>query len=621
MKKFLKLLKRNHDFFIAFVFVSLSLHFFSLETEIDMWNKHTVLVSVGTLLLWFSLPFLFKKREKRILLLTSTFLATFIIYADLVYYRYFGDFITTPALTQINQAGDVSSSVFELLKISDVIYFAGFFVLLIIYSFSLKESTREEMKLSGRVTIFAMVVILGATLVVLPMKQYTNVHGTGLLKNLWINEPVVIATGQLGFHVFETQKYARDVIFGKPKISEVEKISTLQVFDEANVPSNPEWFGVEKGSNVMVIQLESFQNFLLNKKINGQEITPNLNELVKETLYFDNFYHQTGHGRTSDAEFLVNTSLYPLSGGSAYIRYPTNDYDSIPGILKNENYHTIAYHAHFETFWNRAGMYRNYGFDDFLGKEDLFSRTEVQGLYSNFQTMGDEQLFLESLKDININKPFYRFVVALTSHHPYSDIPTEASNLNVAPFEDDIFGHYLKSINYVDRAVGTFVEKMKKEGLWEDTIVLFYGDHDNGLEWKSEHALSINSNFTEMKSTHTLKNVPLIIHSPNSEMKGTKSHTVGMVDIAPSLLELLGIEGEYAHLGSSVFDMEDHVVPFRNGWAIKGELIYKTSTHDGQCYNKYTETASGDSCSDLGEKARIDVQASDNMIYHNLNKD
>ncbi len=72
--------------------------------------------------------------------------------------------------------------------------------------------------------------------------------------------------------------------------------------------------------------MESTQSFVINKKINGKEITPFLNEFIKDSFYFDNFYHQTGQGKTSDAEFIVENSLYPLDIGSVFFTHATNEY-------------------------------------------------------------------------------------------------------------------------------------------------------------------------------------------------------------------------------------------------------------------------------------------------------
>lgn len=68
--------------------------------------------------------------------------------------------------------------------------------------------------------------------------------------------------------------------------------------------------------NLIVVQMESFQNFPINLTLNGQEVTPVLNKLAKEGFYFPHVFQQIGPGNTSDAEFMSNTSIYPTAAAA-----------------------------------------------------------------------------------------------------------------------------------------------------------------------------------------------------------------------------------------------------------------------------------------------------------------
>ncbi|WP_182199833.1 LTA synthase family protein [Paraliobacillus salinarum] len=605
---------------IAFI-LTCKLYWFADELGLRMIHEHTLIVTFGTLLLLFSISLLFHRRSRLLVLWVIQLLASFIIYADLVYYRYFGDFITTPVLFQVGQASDISESITELLSITDLKFIIDLLIIPIIVFFLFKKHIAPRIHLIERTVMFVLSVLIGVLSISIPMNAYTEKYGENFLVNMWSNESVFNATGHLGFHAFETTKYLKEHIIGKTTVTEEEKQDVFRVVEGQQQEPNVEWFGKAEGKNVLMIQLESFENFVINKKINGQEITPNLNALIEETLYFSEFYHQTGQGRTSDAEFLTQSSLYTLNGGSVYVRYPSNDYDSLPLLLKEQDYQTTAYHSYDETFWNRDGMYRNYGFDDFVGKDDLFERINPTELYSSFETVGDEQMFMESFEDMNTTKPFYHFIVALTSHHPFTPIPDSASTLNVAPFEQDIFGDYLQSVNYVDRAVGTLVDSMKKEGLWEETVVAIYGDHDNGVAWNQEYADAIEGDLDTLSSYKTLKNVPFYLHIPGNEKVGEQKNSVGMINVAPTILELLGIEGNYMHLGSSMLNFEDHLVPFRDGSSIKGDVLFKASLESGACINLVSgEEVDESTCQSIGEEGKKILKSSSILIENNLNE-
>ena len=123
--------------------------------------------------------------------------------------------------------------------------------------------------------------------------------------------------------------------------------------------------GIAEGRNVITIQVEALQNFVLNLEYNGQVITPNLNALLtQDTLYFDNYYYQIGGGNTADAEFAVNNSLYAPVDEAAYSRYADNDFYSMAKLLKDNGFTSAtAFHGYVNTFWNRNVAYPGQGFD------------------------------------------------------------------------------------------------------------------------------------------------------------------------------------------------------------------------------------------------------------------
>ncbi|WDU84411.1 LTA synthase family protein [Caloramator sp. Dgby_cultured_2] len=141
----------------------------------------------------------------------------------------------------------------------------------------------------------------------------------------------------------------------------------------------------------MVVQLEAFQGFVLERKINGQELTPNLNKLAKDSLVFENYYYQTAWGGTSDAEFLSNVSLLPARDGSVYYQYAGNKYDALPKELKGIGYFTAVMHANRPGFWNRTNMYRALGFDKYESEKD-FNIDEIQGMGLSDKSFLNRQL-------------------------------------------------------------------------------------------------------------------------------------------------------------------------------------------------------------------------------------
>ncbi|WP_250645656.1 LTA synthase family protein [Paenibacillus lutimineralis] len=181
-----------------------------------------------------------------------------------------------------------------------------------------------------------------------------------------------LGTGLIGFHTFDTYR-SIEGLFQSYTVNANDYNIYKQWFREHNaaIGADTPYRGIAKGKNVLIVQIEALQSFVINKSIDGQIITPNLNELAKESLYFDHFYHQNAQGRTSDAEFTVKASLQPLAAGSVYIRFPKNDYEALPSILKRNGYDTAAFHAFRAGFWNRNVMYRNIGYNRFYSASDF----------------------------------------------------------------------------------------------------------------------------------------------------------------------------------------------------------------------------------------------------------
>ncbi|MDR4145093.1 sulfatase-like hydrolase/transferase, partial [Bacillus paranthracis] len=166
------------------------------------------------------------------------------------------------------------------------------------------------------------------------------------------------------------------------------------------------YFGVAKGKNVIYVSLESLQSFIINYKLNGEEVTPFLNSLIKDdnTFYFDNFFHQTGQGKTSDAEFMMENSLYGMSQGAVFVNKAQNTLQSAPAILKGEGYTSAAFHGNYKTFWNRNEMYKTIGYDKFFDAEYYDMSEENTKNYG----MKDIPFFEQSMPLLEgLKQPFY----------------------------------------------------------------------------------------------------------------------------------------------------------------------------------------------------------------------
>jgi phosphoglycerol transferase MdoB-like AlkP superfamily enzyme len=593
-------------------------------------------VNLGAVLLASFWTIFLGRRARAVSLALLGLILSILLFADLIYFRYFKDFISVPVLLQAGQVGELQASIWSLIRAEDFLLFADIPVAFALAGWVLwrhtakRNPTIQAAYSPSRKTLWrkfvpaTLVFAIGWSLIYFPVVEQKNGWARGLFVGNWWNIPIYNVTGLLGFHGYDTYRYAKEHWFGE-KISDAEVQETKDWFADRlklqKQMENEPLFGQYKGKNVLIVQMEAFQEFVIGRSIGEEVITPNLNKLIGQSVYFPNFYHQTAQGRTSDADFLTSCSMHPLPTGSAFIRFAGNEFDCAPSIVKGEGYDATVHHAYDGSFWNRNNMYHNMDYDQFYNIKD-YTIDEPIGW-----SLGDQSFFrqtVEQLKERN-KSPFYAFTITLSSHHPYK-LPYANQELHVGELQGTIMGDYLQATHYVDSAVGSLIEYLKDAGLWEDTILMFYGDHDNSVyDWKLYEKF-FGAPVNDIDKDRIVRKVPFFIHLPNDEHAGVVEKAVGQMDTTPTVMHLLGIpmDGRYL-MGVSMLSEAPKSVVFRNGGFTDGKVYFVPSgdgiTGNGTCYSidggaaAVTDSAS---CAAGAESAKQDLNISDRVIENNL---
>lgn len=610
----------------SFVFVNLlKLYGFGKSAGLPFTSYKMPLVTAGTILLIMCWTLVLQGNARRFSLWGLSLLLSVLIYGDLLYYRYFGDFITVPVLLQAGQLSALGGSIVSLMKWTDVLFFADIVLIGPLYFLLKDRHTANHPRLPWRWRIAASLLVgmLGFILVYAPIQHYQSKWGNHLFVNNWWNLSIYHVTGLLGFHYWDTQQYIKEHVWRQPTLTEEAEQEVLMWFDHHRRKQILQHArsASHKGYHVLLVQMEAFQSFVIGRTINGKAITPNLNRLMSEAAYFDKFYAQVGQGRTADAEFVVNAGLYPLPTGAVYRRYPHHHYDTLPELLKDSGYALYAFHAYDKSFWNRHVMYKQYGIDHYYGKED-FQPGETVGW-----ALGDEPM-LQQMVDIlkRETKPFYAMAVLLSSHHPFTNVPARYADLDVGALSGTLEGRYLQAVHYVDYAIGRLVQRLKEDKLWHRTVVVIYGDHDAGLSDYKGLGKMLGYDADELTSVREKHQVPLFLHLPASGTSGIQQETAGMIDIAPTLLDSLGIPyADSGFMGTGLFRETEKIIVLRNGSFTDGELFYQSSPDGrfdrGRCYElKSGKLTDVSRCSEGYHEALTQLRISDRLIQHDLLK-
>lgn len=207
-------------------------------------------------------------------------------------------------------------------------------------------------------------------------------------------------------------------------------------------------------------------------------------------------------------------------------------------------------------------------------------------------------------------------MVTLSSHHPF-DMFKGYNEFDLGEYEGTQLSDYIEAVHYTDKAIGKFIEKLKKEGLYDNTTIVIYGDH-RGLRDDQNDLLGkfMNVKVDDVTVNNVFNRIPLIIKTPFNLVQGTYEHAIGQINILPMLLDLLGIENEYM-LGANTLEITDVPVIFRNGNIIYS--IYFYNKEKDKVYNLAThEEVSKDLIGDVIEEGVKKLQVSDNILKYDV---
>ncbi|WP_020620089.1 LTA synthase family protein [Paenibacillus daejeonensis] len=491
-------------------------------------------------------------RGKAIWYLIINLMLTTIYFSAIMYYHYYGVIVTYHALGQINQVTAVKDSVFSLLHpeylllYTDIILIGGG----LFASRRLRAWRRSTSRQLPALPTAAAALMLAA------------ICGGQIAWNRQQINELVQARG-MGLLNYQIYHIALD---RPPPLIPAEEItpSAIKQLKGTVEASSPQLRGQAHGSHVILIQLEAFQSLLLNQEINGQAITPVMNGLAAQSLFFPHFYQQVGQGNTSDAEFVVNTSLFIPPIGAATDVYGGKQLPGLPRMLREEGYYAATFHTNDVAFWNRDRLYGALGFDAFydqafFGEQDKIAfGASDEVLYRRTA----QELVQQSRQDQRV----YAHIISMSAHHPFR-LPEDKRQLQLpSNFVDTLVGDYLTAQHYADYALGQFIEELKRSGLWEKSLVAVYGDH-LGLPMYALGEEELDLLHTLLGRPYTypdMLNIPLVLSLPGQSEPRQLEQVGGQVDILPTIANLLGLDvGREIYFGQDLLNGQHNLLPQR----------------------------------------------------------
>jgi lipoteichoic acid synthase len=562
-------LGRHDVFLVVLIGVAVVKAYFARKLAMGPFDLGaTILLESATIVVVIGAVDLCRRRRPYFLDLAAYSLLSLSMLSNSIYAQLFGRPLDPKMLVFAGQVGDVQDSVLQVFSRTHVALIADI-PLLLVWAVLLVRERRRTPPRPRRRRIQAVTVAVAAAVLAVQVASVLSVPAD--------SDPLTVARAR-GFGPGLAASVVR-LPFARPDavtpVSSAlatiavdpalqERIEAIRGAEEGTRVAQfaP---GAYKGKNVVVIQVEGLLRIAIGAKVSGQEITPNINRLIEESWYFPNTFSETSGGNTADAEFSQNSGLLPPQVDAAPLVYADKWIPALPRLLRAQGYDAVTLHANFASFWNRDQMYPALGFRRYYDHAYFLDRDPMWHA-------SDQTLFTYGMKAIDGSRatgaPFYAQFITMTSHIPYEYPRAERRPLKVDPAQADSFvGHYVGSISYADLAIGEFIEAMKRNGLYDDTIVVLYGDH-TGLP-ESGMTVQDRALMQEMIGRWTTvsdrQRVGLVVHLPGQTAGVVSQEALGHIDIMPTIADALGLDiSGVPHVGKSAFVGSPGLVPMRS---------------------------------------------------------
>lgn len=569
-----------------------------------------------------------------------------------IYYTFYTSFASFGELASVGQVETVTGSIFEKIRFVDLMYILVPIIFYYIHQKLLSSSYYYFIdKIEKGKKMVASTMIIGTLCLGYSFGVATKTDYSRLAKQ-W-NRVYIVE--RFGIIMYQFNDLVQSLT---PKISSLfgydealEKFQTYYKTKDEYIEND--YTGVLKGYNVVFVHMESMQTFLMDLSFNGQEVTPNLNKLAGDGMFFENFYPQVSTGTSSDTEFTLLTGLMPAASGTVFVSYYDRNYFSLPKYFKELGYYSFSMHGNYSSMWNRFKAHPSLGYEGMYYEDSFDYRAEdVVNLGIN------DNLFFEQAVKImeNVETTYNNYmgtVITLSNHSPFNiassystlDLSStynkvnestgESTQVTVDYLSDSSVGEYIKSSNYADIALGKFLEYVNNSSAFDNTVFVFYGDHDAKLsrtEMNYLYNLNIETGETYEESdpnyveydyySHELnKKTPLVIWSKNKNLRrifdGKVSYTMGMYDVSSTILNMYGVHAKYA-VGNDIFNSkEDNMVIFPNGNILTNKIYYNNSTEEYKVLQKDT-VIDDDYIKNLIKETENRLEVSNSIIVYDL---
>lgn len=518
-------------------------------------------ISITLLIYGISIVFFTKSKKRLNFLMICSILLTVLCLGHAIYANIFSTFFKFSQLSSFKNPSQgnffwfYAQYAFNMLANFTIsIHLFPLIILIIIRIFTDNTHLEYYPPLFKSATVFLAIILSIIPFVKLSNKINNSIYENSLNSLYGVNE-----TGLYNYYLYDLFNYVKkenyqatedDINHIKTYLNDYSQKTYINPFNKQTYSVQNQFTGLAQDKNLIMIQLEAVNNFVIDLVVDGVEITPNLNKLKNQGLYFNRFYSTAGIGNTSDCEFSALTGLYGNGNDLTIFDYSGENYESLAKDFKKAGYYTFSSHGNYGEFYNRKYEHLyTLGFDehfDLRYYEELGKNTPLIHSYL------DDKYFFEHFVNLMPESKFFAYGISVTSHSPF--VPTDKIPQHHFQGLTRLASSYLDFCHYVDEAIGIFIESLQNKKLLDNTILVFYGDHTSSL-FKNDLESVLKTKLSTVDYRLQMQSVPLIIYNENLFTPQIKRKVTGTVDLYRSLSNLFNLTSKY-HFGNDLFTDE-----------------------------------------------------------------
>ncbi|MBR3445349.1 MAG: LTA synthase family protein [Prevotella sp.] len=556
MKKIFEKFSLSHEVVIRLLLVVLTFLLFDLfwciQTTFRAFSYPETYINALTVSLILLLPYIFTRQDW--CFFPIVFILDLLLISNLMYNRTYNSAIPLNSYLIANNLTDFMSSV-----VASIRWFDFLLPLLIIPFFFMRKKSKEHSWRKGYWYCFVISVAVSLCLLLFQ---------GGLVKAIkskkTVNDYMCITPE---YTIFGGMLY--DALTNKTHISD-EDAAEIKEYLNKHVALSPLTDTLSVRKNLVLVLCESLESWVLEKKVEGIEITPNLNRALRQptTLYAPYVLSQVKGGRSMDCQLMVNAGLLPVESGAWSLLYPKNHFFTLNQAMK-EGWNTRSWllTADKPTIWNQQAVALAFGFDQAMYRQD-WELEEASGPRNN---IGDAALMRQAVNRMQKGEvwphgthAFIQFVT-YSGHHPFK-LPEDLHRIHLRKNYPDMLRDYLVTANYTDYAIGHLLDYLYSRPDYNETMIVIIGDHE-GLASDRE-SLCTAQEGKGLVSDKTF--VPLIIINAPKAMR--YNAVMGQIDIYPTLLHLLNLNHYvWKGVGKSILDFDKLPVAVAPDYHVEGK--------------------------------------------------